>query len=253
MRAGRGSAGISEPLWQSSATRGPQAPPESRATRTSSSGDDLEPRVGERCVRAQVVREQPGGGTRVVERRVRALERTTDRVAARLQRARPIREVARGEPHGAEPGRRGQRHRVAGPFELGGNEPRIERQVVGDRYPTLKQRLQLACDLRERRGPVDVRGRQTVDLGRRHVTLRVHERLPLVDQVALVINEDDSDLEDAMVMCRREPGGLDVDDGVPTLSAGSRFPGGISRPSPAIRAPSASLRTPAIPLIPQAC
>lgn len=59
-----------------------------------------------------------------------------------------------------------------------------------------------------------VTGRDSVNLGRANVALRIDQRRPMVLDLAPVRDVDNTDLDDPVVMRRRQPRGLKIDDGV---------------------------------------
>lgn len=99
------------------------------------------------------------------------------------------------------------------PGVLGGQEAAVEPDVVGDEDGSLKACRHVASHLAECRSVADIPCGDAVDVRRPDVALGVHQRLVLVQALALRREAHDGDLDDPIVVPRREACRLHVHDG----------------------------------------
>jgi hypothetical protein len=98
--------------------------------------------------------------------------------------------------------------------ELVVQEGRVEAGVVSHQCPTAQGRDDAGRNLAEGGSTEDVAGRDAVDVRRPDVALRIDQRGPLVLELTIVGELDNADLDDSIVLLRKQPGRLQVDDGV---------------------------------------
>ena len=85
-----------------------------------------------------------------------------------------------------------------------------------DWYSASEERLELGSDLIKRGCRVDVCSGQTMNLSCADIPLGIEQRLPLIRAVAIVINEDYSNLKYSVLVRWRKPSSFEVDDGIAT-------------------------------------
>jgi hypothetical protein len=158
------------------------------------------------------VREDAGGSARVIERRVCARQRDTERGATVHEPAVSERRVFTDEPERAErgPGRELQPRAL----ELGCEEAAIEPRIVGDQDRLRHPRRDIAHDVGEPRRPDEVRSTDPVHVRRADVTLGVDQRRELVLDRPIRGHADQGNLDHPIAESRGETGGLDIDDRV---------------------------------------
>src|SRR5690606_35259403 len=97
-------------------------------------------------------------------------------------------------------------------------EPRIEGRIVRHEGTAAEQLRYFPRDVAEGRRREDICGVDAVDVLRAEVTLRIDERAPRVFALTVRTEQDDPDLDDAVVPGRAQSSGLEVDDGVTSHS-----------------------------------
>jgi hypothetical protein len=108
------------------------------------------------------------------------------------------------------------RHAEAG--KLGAEERRFEAGVVGDEDTSAEVVDELVGDVSEGRGVLDVSAAELMDVGGPQVAAGVDDRLERVLDGPVGADVNDPDLDDLVVVLRRQPSGLEVDDGVAVVS-----------------------------------
>ncbi len=152
----------------------------------------------------EVVPEQPRRGARVAQGRVDAVVHDAHGRAARGQRPRAreitARELLRAQARDGVDGRGDP-----GTPDLGAQEARVERRVVGHEHAPGEQAQERGRDAVERRGERDVRRGDAVHVLRPEVALGVDQGGPLVLDATGGVHEDDRDLGDAVAEAGENP------------------------------------------------
>ena len=149
---------------------------------------------------------------------VRVVEGDVESCAAVGELAAGAAQVGGRELHGAEGTGVADRGRHTEAGELGAEEGRLEAGVVGDENASAQVVDELVCDVREGGCVSHVRAAEVVDVGGAEVTAGVDDRLEGVLDGPVGRDADDADLDDPVVILRRQPGGLEVQDGLVVVS-----------------------------------
>src|SRR5690606_24535791 len=98
--------------------------------------------------------------------------------------------------------------------KLSAQEAEVELLIVSGKHSPAQHADEVRGDVGEQRRINDVRRMDAVHVSGSDIALGIDERGPLVLYRALVIDKDDTHLDDAVAARRREPGGLQIDNGV---------------------------------------
>jgi hypothetical protein len=158
------------------------------------------------------VGEQVRGGVGVVQGRVRAVVGQARGAAAVEQAASGAGQEMRRELHRAQAELRVHRYGVPELAERGGQEQRVEGEVVRDQRASPQQGGDLAGELGEGRRPVGLGRGDAVDVLRAEVAVRVDQAAPLALDPAAFVEVHHGELDDPVVPGRAQSGGLHIDD-----------------------------------------